>query len=107
MLLQVRRIMSKYPEYRLEISGHTDNTGDEGLNQRLSESRAKACYDYLVTEGISIRRLSFVGFGETKPIADNETRSGSDRPEAHPTLLGRPAKLRRRFPNVRSCELFT
>ena len=68
--------MDEYSEYRLEISGHTDNTGRDAFNQELSEERAKACYDYLVSQGVSSRRLSYVGFGETKPIADNDTREG-------------------------------
>ena len=69
-------ILNKYNEYRLEISGHTDDTGAADFNQRLSERRAKACFDYLVSRNISVRRLSYVGFGEERPIADNTSRSG-------------------------------
>ncbi len=76
ILNQVADIMKKYPDYRLEISGHTDNTGADAFNQKLSESRARACYDYLVALGINIKRMSYVGYGETKPIADNNTLAG-------------------------------
>lgn len=76
ILDQIVDIMDEYSEYRLEISGHTDNTGRTGYNQELSEERAKACYDYLVEQGVSSRRLSYVGFGEEKPIATNDTREG-------------------------------
>lgn len=76
VLDQIVEIMDEYSEYRLEISGHTDNTGRPGFNQELSETRAKACYDYLVDQGISSRRLSFVGYGEDRPIATNDTREG-------------------------------
>lgn len=60
----------------VEIGGHTDNVGDTLANQKLSEARAKAVYDYLVERGIASERLSFKGFGETKPIADNDTEAG-------------------------------
>jgi outer membrane protein OmpA-like peptidoglycan-associated protein len=76
ILNQVAEIMVKYPDYRLEINGHTDNTGSEAYNKTLSQDRAKACYEYLIAKGISIRRMSYVGFGESRPIADNNTLSG-------------------------------
>ncbi|RZL39600.1 MAG: hypothetical protein EOO96_00225 [Pedobacter sp.] len=60
----------------VEIEGHTDNVGDEKLNQKLSENRVKSVYDYLIKNGIDKRRLSFKGYGETKPKADNSTEEG-------------------------------
>src|SRR5690606_4439453 len=48
ILNQIVNILKKYPDYHLVIEGHTDNTGSADVNQRLSESRAKSCYDYLV-----------------------------------------------------------
>ena len=60
----------------IELRGHTDNVGDDASNQELSEARAKAVYDYIVAKGITSARLSFKGFGETQPIADNETAIG-------------------------------
>ena len=60
----------------IEIQGYTDNVGEEKLNQKLSENRAKAVYDFLLNNGIDKRRLTFKGFGETNPKADNNTEEG-------------------------------
>ena len=60
----------------IEIRGHTDNEGDDKSNQVLSEARAKAVYQYLLGRGIDAGRLSYKGFGETQPIADNKTEKG-------------------------------
>jgi outer membrane protein OmpA-like peptidoglycan-associated protein len=76
VLNQIVNIMKKYPDYKLNIEGHTDNTGASDVNQKLSENRAKSCYDYLLQKGIPANRLSFKGFGQTRPIADNSTYSG-------------------------------
>lgn len=76
ILNQIFNIMKKYPDYKLAIEGHTDNTGSSDVNQKLSESRAKSCYDYLSQKGIPASRLSYKGFGQTRPIADNSTYSG-------------------------------
>jgi outer membrane protein OmpA-like peptidoglycan-associated protein len=76
ILDQVSRILQKYDDYNLSISGHTDNTGSALNNQRLSENRAKSCYDYLVSKGVSPSRLSYAGYGESTPIADNQTLEG-------------------------------
>jgi len=70
------RMMRENPSIRIEISGHTDNVGTESLNQRLSENRAKAVYDFLVSRGISSNRLKFAGYGMSKPIAPNDTEEG-------------------------------
>lgn len=66
----------KYPEIVLGISGHTDNVGTEEYNQELSESRAKAVQNYLKIKGIRADHLRARGFGESRPIADNNTDSG-------------------------------
>jgi OOP family OmpA-OmpF porin len=76
VLDQIVDIMAQYPSYRLRISGHTDSVGDDQANQVLSEERAKACYQYLVSKGVSPARLAFFGYGETRPIADNRTAQG-------------------------------
>lgn len=57
----------------IEIWGHTDNVGNPEKNQRLSEARAKAVFDYLVKNGIHKQLLTFKGFGESKPVVDNNT----------------------------------
>ncbi|MCB0667921.1 MAG: OmpA family protein [Saprospiraceae bacterium] len=76
VLNQIVDILGRYEDYGLAISGHTDATGDTYKNLSLSESRAKACYDYLISRGVSEDRLSYVGFGETRPIATNATDEG-------------------------------
>ncbi|GFD91287.1 OmpA family protein [Tenacibaculum mesophilum] len=70
-------IMKEYPKANFSIQGHTDSSGSNKLNQRLSEKRAKAVLDYLITKGgIDSKRLTSAGFGEDYPIADNKTRAG-------------------------------
>lgn len=61
---------------KVEIQGHTDNIGSDSYNQKLSEARAKTVRDYLVKNGVDASRLTTVGFGKTKPIADNSTDMG-------------------------------
>lgn len=70
------KLLVDVPTIKIEISGHTDNKGSAAYNQKLSDSRAKSVVDYLVGRGISIDRLTFVGFGLTQPIATNETDEG-------------------------------
>lgn len=76
ILEQIVNIMERYPNYRLKISGYTDNVGNAANNQRLSESRARACYDYLSTRGISTIKMDYAGYGESFPIGDNNTAAG-------------------------------
>jgi outer membrane protein OmpA-like peptidoglycan-associated protein len=64
------------PSLKVEISGHTDNLGNATENIKLSTNRAKAVVDYLVNKGIAANRLTYKGFGSTKPIADNGTEKG-------------------------------
>lgn len=78
VLDEIVEILRQYPDYKLAISGHTDDVGDEDENQELSEQRAKACYDYLIFRGIKPERLLYAGFGEYRPIADNKTAEGRE-----------------------------
>lgn len=64
------------PEVNIEISGHTDNVGSYQYNMKLSENRAKAVADYLESKGINKKRLSYKGYGFTKPIAENTNENG-------------------------------
>jgi outer membrane protein OmpA-like peptidoglycan-associated protein len=64
------------PTVHIEISGHTDNVGNDQLNQTLSENRAKAVYQYLISNQISPARLVYKGYGKTQPIALNTTEEG-------------------------------
>lgn len=76
VLDEVVKVMKDNPEYRLDIAGHTDNVGDEAMNLQLSEERAQAVANYLVSKGVSPTRLSVKGFGETEPKATNDTKEG-------------------------------
>jgi len=75
-LNQLADILNKYPNAKLTIEGHTDNTGSNAYNLKLSNDRAKAVVDYLVSKGIGVSRLSAVGYGEDKPVTTNNTAEG-------------------------------
>jgi len=69
--------VKRYPNSKISIEGHTDNTGEAKYNQALSERRAAAVLDYLVKNGITDRsRITTVGRGESQPVAGNATRAG-------------------------------
>ncbi len=70
------KLMNDAPTLKLEISGHTDNTGSDAINKKLSEARAKAVVDYLVAHGISADRLTYKGYGSSQPVASNKTKEG-------------------------------
>jgi outer membrane protein OmpA-like peptidoglycan-associated protein len=76
LLDQVVQALNDFPKLRVSIEGHTDNVGGEPNNLRLSQRRAEAVLDYLVSKGISPERLQAVGFGATKPVASNKTVKG-------------------------------
>lgn len=61
---------------KIEIGGHTDNTGGKELNQKLSLNRAKYVYNYLLTKGVNAKQLSHKGYGDSQPIAPNTTEEG-------------------------------
>lgn len=69
-------LLLENPTIQIEIGGHTDNVGKAETNLLLSENRAKSVVDYLVAKKIEARRVSYKGFGLTKPIADNNTEAG-------------------------------
>lgn len=75
---QVVRFLENNASVRLEISGHTDNTGSLSVNKRLSEARAKAVVDYVVERGISDRRLEYRGYADSQPVASNDTSEGRE-----------------------------
>jgi outer membrane protein OmpA-like peptidoglycan-associated protein len=76
VLQNIIDILKEYPNAKFNIEGHTDSTGSETNNQKLSESRASSVKDYLVKNGIEAGRLSSKGYGESKPIDSNKTRAG-------------------------------
>ena len=69
-------VLNKKSTWKLQISGHTDNVGDDDSNLILSKKRAEAVKDYLISKGITTERFVIEYFGETKPIADNSTPEG-------------------------------
>jgi outer membrane protein OmpA-like peptidoglycan-associated protein len=69
-------MFKKDANYKLKIEGHTDSEGGDKLNVALSKKRAKIVENYLIKEGISKDRLSTNGFGEEKPITNNNTEQG-------------------------------
>lgn len=60
----------------IELSGHTDNVGSKEANLKLSDDRAKAVTEYIVTQGIKAERIKTLGYGETKPVSTNDTDEG-------------------------------
>ncbi len=76
VLQAITAILKEYPKADFSVEGHTDSVGSKSLNQGLSERRANAVKDYLVSNGIASERLSAYGFGEDYPIDSNATRAG-------------------------------
>ncbi len=76
VLQNIVDIMKEYPTAEFVIEGHTDSVGRESTNQTLSDARAASVRDYLTTIGMEGSRLSSVGYGESRPIAPNNTRAG-------------------------------
>lgn len=75
-LNKLLQLLTANPGLKIEISGHTDNTGTPAYNLDLSEKRARAVYDFLVENNIQRKRLSYKGYGENYPVADNNTEAG-------------------------------
>lgn len=75
-LNNVVEILNKYPNIKIEISGHTDNKGSDEYNKNLSKERAKTIVEYLKSKNIAENRLSYVGYGKEIPIATNDTEEG-------------------------------
>jgi len=77
ILENIGNVFERHPDWKIEIAGHTDSDGPEWYNQRLSKNRAKAVKSYLIEKfDINPTNLSAVGFGESQPVADNETEEG-------------------------------
>jgi len=69
-------ILNKYPDTNILVTGYTDSDGTDEYNQTLSERRAEAVSNYAAAQGVSSSRLSIVGFGESNPVASNDTATG-------------------------------
>jgi outer membrane protein OmpA-like peptidoglycan-associated protein len=75
-LERLGKLLYDNPTLKIEISGHTDNIGASEANKNLSDKRAKAVVDYLIKKGVTGDRLTYVGFGEDRPISSNENAEG-------------------------------
>jgi outer membrane protein OmpA-like peptidoglycan-associated protein len=90
ILDEAAQTLKDNPDINVRISGHTDSIGSDEYNQRLSERRAQAVKQYLVSKGIASSRLSTEGRGEREPIAQN-TKNGRDNPDGR--AMNRRAEL--------------
>ncbi|PCI52620.1 MAG: hypothetical protein COB45_12170 [Gammaproteobacteria bacterium] len=71
-------VLKEFDKTLIVVAGHTDSTGSDVLNQRLSERRAQSVSTHLKTAGVITERIEIIGFGETQPVASNETQSGKE-----------------------------
>ena len=73
---QAAAVMAEHADLAVGVEGHTDSVGSDAYNQKLSERRAQAAVDYLVSKGVDASRLQPTGYGESKPVASNDTAEG-------------------------------
>jgi len=73
---RIAEALDNNPKIEIEIDGYTDNIGQDDYNQKLSEDRARAVYQYLLAKGIEKNRIAYKGFGKSNPIDDNKTETG-------------------------------
>lgn len=74
-------ILQENPNIVVELSSHTDSKGSDVYNEKLSQSRAESCVNYLIRKGIPRNRIQPKGYGEAKPVAPNQNADGSDNPD--------------------------
>jgi outer membrane protein OmpA-like peptidoglycan-associated protein len=80
LLDKIERAIDIYPRCEVVVEGHTDSSGGDALNTRLSQERAESVRTFLTVNGhIPGYRISAVGYGDTRPIANNKTKAGRDR----------------------------
>ncbi len=73
---QIAQSLQSYPDSLIDVYGHTDSTGSDQYNQALSQRRAQTVADYLTMRGVSVSRVRSQGYGETMPVATNDTDAG-------------------------------
>jgi outer membrane protein OmpA-like peptidoglycan-associated protein len=76
VLNSVALVLKEYEKTYIDVLGHTDSTGEDAYNQKLSERRALSVADYLISQGVMQQRFNVLGYGETRPIASNNTPEG-------------------------------
>ncbi len=79
ILNQIAQVLINNPTYLIEVQGHTDNVGNKTSNLLLSEKRAVAVKDYLIKNGVALKRIISKGFGDSIPVADNKTTAGKSK----------------------------
>ncbi len=92
VLDQAAGVLLEYPKTAVVVQGHTDSTGTEEHNLRLSERRARAARDFLAGRGVAAARMSALGYGEGYPVADNASASGRQRNRRVELLLKAKAR---------------
>lgn len=75
-LKDLNRVLKKYPKNRIVVQGYTDSTGSDAYNKTLSTQRAQAVYNYLIANGLKTLSITYIGYGESNPIASNDTEAG-------------------------------
>jgi outer membrane protein OmpA-like peptidoglycan-associated protein len=73
---KLAEVLKKHPEFKLQVSGHTDNVGNAAKNLKLSADRAASVKTYLVTKGVSAKQITTAGYGDKRPVAANDTDAG-------------------------------
>ncbi|HKJ87515.1 MAG TPA: OmpA family protein, partial [Gammaproteobacteria bacterium] len=73
---RVAQVLVQYPQTNIQVAGYTDSTGSEAYNQQLSERRAQVVKNALAGQGVNPARMTVVGYGESKPVAGNDTEAG-------------------------------
>ena len=86
-LMQMAGVLSEFNKTAVIVQGHTDSTGSETHNQNLSERRAQAARNYLVGRGVDPQRVAALGFGESQPVAANDTATDRQRNRRVEVLL--------------------
>jgi outer membrane protein OmpA-like peptidoglycan-associated protein len=73
---RVAKSLKDFPDVKIEVAGHTDNTGSDAHNMKLSDARATSVMNYLISHGVNPASLSAKGYGKSEPVADNKTKEG-------------------------------
>lgn len=98
-ITKLSKILNEYPDTRLTIQGHTDSKGDDNYNRQLSAQRADAVRDYLIANGVKGGRLNTVAYGESEPIASNDTEAGRAKNRRVEVIIVANDELKRKAEN--------